>query len=90
MDMTDEQQPHSLTLKNRKTLSITGATEVLSVEEEAVVVKTGLGTLVIQGRGLKIRTLSPEGGRVEVDGTVIAISYDEPKRTGGVMRRLFG
>lgn len=88
--MTEEQMPHSLTLKNRKALSVTGATEVLSVEEDAVVVKTGLGTLVIQGRGLKIRTLSPEGGRVEVDGTVTALIYEEPKRSGGVMRRLFG
>lgn len=88
--MTEEQLPHSLTLKNRKSLSITGVTEVISVEEEAVAVKTGLGTLVIQGRGLKIRTLSPEGGRVEVDGTVTAISYEEPRRTGGALRRLFG
>ncbi len=88
--MTEEQMPHSLTLKNRKSLSVTGATEVLSVEEEAVVVKTGLGMLVIQGQGLKIRTLSPEGGRVEVDGTVAAISYEEPRRSGGLLRRLFG
>ena len=88
--MTEEQMPHSLTLKSRKSLSISGATEVLSVEDDAVAVKTGLGTLVIHGRGLKIRTLSPEGGRVELDGTVTAMVYEEPKRSGGVMRRLFG
>lgn len=88
--MTDLQLPHSLTLKDRKSLSIAGATEVLSVEEDAIAIKTALGTLVIHGRGLKIRTLSPEGGRVEVDGTVTAMVYEEPKRSGGVMRRLFG
>jgi len=87
--MTEELMPHSLTLKGRKTLSITGATEVLSVEEDLVAVKTGLGTLVIHGRSLKIRTLNPEGGRVEVDGHVTAMVYEEPKK-GGMMRRLFG
>lgn len=87
--MTEESMPHSLTLKGRRALSITGATEVVSVEEELVAVKTGLGTLVIQGRGLKIRTLTPEGGQVEVDGSICALVYEEPKK-GGMLRRLFG
>lgn len=87
--MTEELMPHSLTLKGRKALSITGATEVVCVQEDMVAVKTGAGTLVIHGRNLKIRTLSPEGGRVEVDGTIAALIYEEPKRSG-MMRRLFG
>lgn len=87
--MTEEQIPHALTLKNRKNLSISGVSEVIRVEEETVVVKTGLGTLMVHGRGLKIRTLCPEGGRIEVDGTVTAIIYEEPRR-GGTLRRLFG
>lgn len=87
--MTEELMPHSLTLKGRKSLSITGVSEVVSVEEDLVAVKTGLGLLVIHGRGLKIRTLNPEGGRVEVDGHVTAMVYEEPKK-GGMMRRLFG
>lgn len=86
--MTEEAMPHGLTLKQRKSLSVTGVSEVLSVEEDAVVVKTALGTLVIQGQGLKIRTLSPDGGRVEMDGTVTAMIYEEPRRTGW-LRRLF-
>ena len=87
--MTEEQMPHGLTLKNRKSLSVSGVSEVMSVEEDAVVVKTGLGTLAIHGRGLKVRTLCPEGGRIEMDGTVTAMIYEEPRR-GGWMRRLFG
>lgn len=87
--MTEEQMPHGLTLKSRKALSISGVSEVLSVEEDAVVVKTPLGVLVIQGRGLKIRTLCPEGGRIEMDGTVTALIYEEPRR-GSFLSRLFG
>lgn len=81
--------PHGLRLEERKKLTMTGATEVVSFDEEAVVVKTDLGVLVIQGQGLQLKTLSPEGGQVEISGTVTAISYQEPKATGGWLRRLF-
>lgn len=81
--------PHKLTLNDRKTLTMTGVTEVVSFEEDAVVLKTGLGTLIIQGRELQLKTLSLEGGQVDVAGTVSALIYEEPRR-GGWARRLFG
>lgn len=79
---------HRLTLNERKTLTMTGVAEVLSFEEDGVVLKTGLGILTVQGRGLKLRTLSPEGGQVEVAGTVTALIYEEPRERGGWARRL--
>ena len=90
--MTEERAglPHKLILNERKSLTMTGVTEVVSFEEDGVILKTALGTLVIHGRGLKLRTLSPDGGQVEVNGTVTALSYEEPRQSGGVLRRLFG
>ena len=82
--------PHKLVLNERKSLTMTGVTEVVSFEEDGVILKTALGTLVIHGRGLKLRTLSPEGGQVEVTGTVTALSYEEPRQSGSWRRRLFG
>ena len=82
--------PHKLTLNERKKLTMTGVTEVVSFEEDAVILKTALGTLVIQGRDLQLKTLSLEGGQVDVEGTVSALVYEEPKRSGGVLHRLFG
>lgn len=81
--------PHKLTLNERKTLTMNGVTEVVSFDEDAVVLKTDIGTLVIQGHGLQLKTLSPEGGLVEVNGNVCALIYEAPKR-GGILRRLFG
>lgn len=82
--------PHKLTLNERKTLTMTGVTEVVSFEEDAVILRTALGTLIVQGRELQLKTLSLEGGQVDVTGSVSALIYEEPKRSGGVMRRLFG
>ena len=87
--MTEERLPHKLQLSERKQLTMTGVTEVVSFDDSTVVLQTSLGTLIVQGQELQLKTLSLEGGQVAVDGTVTALSYEEP-RTGGWRSRLFG
>ena len=87
--MGDERIPHAMTLKDRKSLSMTGVTEVVSFDDSAVVLRTGLGNLVIQGQQLQLKTLTLDGGQVAVDGHISALIYEEP-RQGGWLRRLMG
>jgi sporulation protein YabP len=91
MDMGDAQLvlPHRLVLNERSTLTMTGVTEVVSFDETAVILHTGLGTLLVQGKDLKLKTLQPDGGQVVVNGKISALSYEEPRPTGGFWRRLF-
>lgn len=77
--------PHKLTLTERKSMTMTGVTEVVSFDENMVVLKTSLGLLTIHGQGLQLKNLSQEGGQVAVDGTVSAFIYEEP-RSGGLRR----
>ena len=86
--MTEEQFPHKLTLNERKNLTMTGVTEVVRLEENAVVLKTRLGMLTVQGQELKLKTLSLDGGQVAVDGEISALIYEEP-REGGLWHRLW-
>ena len=86
--MTEEHFPHKLTLNERKSLTMTGVTEVLRFEESAVMLRTSLGTALIQGQELKLKTLSLEGGQVAVDGTVSALVYEEPRQGGSWLSRL--
>lgn len=79
--------PHKLTLNQRKTLSLNGVTEVISFDEDCVVLRTELGTLVVQGQQLQLKTLSLEGGQVAVDGCVSALIYEEPRRRRSWLRR---
>lgn len=90
--MADEriQLPHKLTLNERRQLSMSGVSEVVSFDESAVVLRTGLGTLTVHGKDLQLKTLSLEGGQVAVDGTVSALIYEEPRQSGSWARRLFG
>ena len=84
------QLPHKLTLNERKNLTMTGVTEVVSFDETAVVLKTALGILVVQGKDLQLKTLSLDGGQVAIDGQIAALQYEENRGGGGVLRRLFG
>ena len=88
--MTQQQTDHILTLAQRKELTMTGVSEVVSFDDAAVVLRTELGTLTVQGQGLRLRTLSTDGGQVSVTGEVSALTYEEPRAPGGWMRRLFG
>ena len=87
--MAQEQMPHRLALSERKKLTVTGVAEVISFEDMSVVLQTGMGTLTVQGSELQLKTLSLEGGQVEVEGNIAALIYEEP-RQGGWLSRLFG
>ena len=88
--MAEERLPHKLTLNERKQLTMTGVTEVVSFEETSVVLRTSLGTLAVHGRELQLKTLSQDGGQVAVDGHIAAMLYEEPRQGGGWFSRLLG
>ena len=89
--MGDGQMPHKLCLDERSKLTMSGVTEVVSFDESTVVLRTGLGTLVIHGRGLQLKDLSLGGGQVAVAGHISALIYEEPRAAnGGWLRRLLG
>ena len=76
--MGDIQIAHSLSLDQRKKLTMTGVTEVLRFEDTAVVLQTELGTLTVLGQDLRLKTLSTEGGQMAVTGEVSALTMKNP------------
>ena len=88
--MPQNEQSHKLSLEGRQKLSLTGVTEVVSFDDTAVVLRTELGTLVIQGQELQLKTLSLDGGQVVVEGSVAALHYEQTRSPGGWFRRLLG
>lgn len=83
-----QQIPHKLTLDERKSLTMTGVTEVVSFDDGCVVLRTCLGTLLVQGRELQLKQLTLDGGNVAVEGHISALSYEEPRQPGGWLSRL--
>lgn len=81
--------PHKLTLNERENLTMIGVTEVLRFDEESVVLRTSLGTLIVHGSGLQLKTLSLDGGQVAVDGSIHALVYEQTRPDRSGWRRLF-
>lgn len=85
--MAEERMGHRLSMEDRGKLTMTGVTEVVRFEENLVVLRTNLGILAVQGQQLQLKTLSLEGGQVVVDGSISALSYQEPRSAGSFFRR---
>lgn len=88
--MAQEQMPHTLQMKERRQLTMSGVTEVVSFEENAVTLQTVMGTLLVQGQQLQLKNLSLEGGQVAVEGSISALLYEEPRVKGSWWQRLLG
>ena len=87
--MAEQQHlPHKLILDERKNLSVSGVTEVISFDETATVLNTSLGTLIVHGDNLKLKTLSLDGGQVAVTGKIDSLIYEQTRVSG--FRRIFG
>ena len=65
----------NLILENRSKLSISGVLDVLSFDDQIVIIETELGLLTIKGETLRINKLSIDTSEVIVEGQIDSISY---------------
>lgn len=77
---------HSVTVSGREKMTVTGVGEVISFDENNVVMETSAGSLTLDGNGLNITKLDLENGVVCVEGSLVGMYYIEQRGK----RRLFG
>lgn len=75
MEEKSGSRPHSCFLLNRAAANLTGVREVVSFDENQVVMDTDLGLLTLKGKDLHVSRLSVEKGEVDVTGTVDSMAY---------------
>lgn len=76
----------NIILENRNKLSISGVNDVLSFDDQIVILETDLGMLTVKGDDLRINKLSIDTSEVVVEGNIYNLSYSEKqahKSTGG-------
>lgn len=82
----------NLVLENREKLSISGVLDVLSFDDQVVIVETELGLLNIKGENLRINKLSIDTSEVVVEGEIYNLSYSEKsldKKTSSLIGKIF-
>ena len=89
--MSDEiKKRHSVILENRKNMVLTGIEDVLSFDENAVVMQTVQGKLTVKGNALHISGFNRETGDLQMDGTVSVFGYtDSSGKDSGFFGRIF-
>jgi sporulation protein YabP len=68
---------HSLTLVNRSNVQMAGIKNVVTFDEQEVILETDLGYLVILGQDLHVSILNLEEGKVNITGKVNHLDYKE-------------
>ena len=83
----------NLILENRNKLSISGVNDVLSFDDQIVIVDTELGLLTVKGENLRINKLSIDTSEVIVEGEISSLSYSdkdhEHAKNGGFISKIF-
>ena len=75
--------PHSVTLEERRRLTVTGASEVLSFDENQVVMDTSLGLLTVEGEEMHVEKLSLDIGELTLEGTIDSLGYSRAGKSRG-------
>ena len=81
----------NLILENREKLNVTGVNDVLSFDDQVVIIETELGLLTVKGENLKINKLNIDTSEVIVEGRIDNLSYSEhqTKSEGGIFEKIF-
>ena len=68
-------RPHKMMIQNRSAGNISGIRDVVSFDENQVVLDTDMGLLTIKGKNLHVSRLTLEKGEVDVEGTMDSLVY---------------
>ena len=84
---------HKVILENRSRGTITGIQEVVSFDENQIVLDTDMGLLTVKGKNLHVSRLTLEKGETDIDGSIDSLAYssNEADRKSGesLFSRLF-
>lgn len=92
MEEKQMQRAHKLAVIGRKTGTVSGISDVLSFDENEIVLDTEMGLLTIKGKDLHISRLTLELGEADLEGKVDSLVYSErghkKKQEGSLIHRL--
>jgi len=92
MNMINTNIVQNLVLENRKKLSVSGVNDVLSFDDQVVMVDTELGLLTVKGENIRINKLSLDTAEVIIEGEISSLTYSQNKQdksSGTLLSKIF-
>lgn len=87
--MSENTNKNVLVISERKSVSMNGVNNVLGFDDGYVTLDTGLGRVSIEGKDLKIESLTKENGEIFISGVIGGVYFSEPKDSGTIFKRMF-
>lgn len=78
----------NLILENRQKLNVSGVIDVLSFDDQIVIVETELGLLTVKGENIRINKLSLDTSEVVVEGDINSLGYSNKDLDRKEQRRI--
>mgnify|MGYP003522560356 CR=1 FL=1 len=81
----------NLVVENRSKLSVTGVTDILSFDDQIVIIDTNMGMLTVKGIDLRINKLNIDTNDIIVEGTINSLTYSEKidKKASNIIGKIF-
>lgn len=83
---------NSITLDNRKSLKITGAKKIITLNPLEFQLDTALGFLTIKGNNLEMQMFDIDKGNIYITGNIDSLVYankSQDKKEKGFIQKLF-
>lgn len=82
----------NIILESRKKLSISGVLDVLSFDDQVVILETELGLLTVKGDNIRINKLSLDTSEVIIEGSISYLAYSDKeveKKNSSLLGKIF-
>lgn len=83
----------NLLLESREKLTVSGVSDVLSFDDQIVIVETELGLLTIKGEDLKINKLNIDTSDFILNGKISSLTYSdggfEGNKNSNILSKIF-
>ena len=73
--MNEINSPHGFSSKARSGIEVDGVSDVISFDENGVVMETSCGSFAVEGEGLHVTVLNVVDGRVVIEGRISGAYY---------------
>lgn len=88
-EIQKQEKEQLIVLSNRKNLSVSGTTKVISLKPDLIQLETNYGALVVVGTNLELVKLDNSLTRAEISGNVNSLKFAETKSKDSFIRKIF-
>ena len=78
--METEKKSKIVTIENYEKISLNGVKHIVGFDERCIVLSTDLGNIIIDGKEMKIESLSKDNGEVYILGKFQGLYFAEEKK----------